>query len=160
MLCKVGLYTVPHGWNLIVRLGAQFGGVYTWTCMHTHIHKHKMHTHTCTHTRTHTQIYREMVYELDWGYKGLSPIVTLFRTVCFNSVSGTFISVPVWSFLTLCSNQTITICIQHPHLAHPSCAHKNVCWKIIFSHWPICFQQFSLNAWLLSLILLHISKLL
>ena len=52
-------------------------------------------------------------------------------------------SVSVWSFSTLYSSKTIMICIRHMNLCHPSCKHKNIWWKIVFLHWPICLEQFA-----------------
>ena len=52
-------------------------------------------------------------------------------------------SVSVWSFSTLYSSKTIMICIRHMNLCHPLCKHKNIWWKMVFLHWPICLEQFA-----------------
>ena len=40
-------------------------------------------------------------------------------------------SLSVQSPSTLYSSKTITICIRHMSLCHPSCKHKNIWWKIL-----------------------------
>ena len=55
-------------------------------------------------------------------------------------------SVSVQSPSTLYSSKTITICIRHMSLCHPSCKHKNIWWKIVFLCWPICLEQFASNT--------------
>ena len=44
-------------------------------------------------------------------------------TICFNSISGT---APQYLSDLLQPYKTITICIRHTNLCHPSCKHKNI----------------------------------
>ena len=52
-------------------------------------------------------------------------------------------SVSVRSSSTLYSSKMIMIRIRHMSLCHPLCKHKNIWWKIVFLHWPICLEQFA-----------------
>ena len=64
--------------------------------------------------------------------------------ICFKSLSGKSLQ-HLSDFVQpdTPNTQTITLCIWHPYLRHPSCKHKTIRRKTILLYRPICLEQWA-----------------